>query len=291
MKIPCAVIRDLLPLYAEDLTSEESKQVVDEHLADCPDCRARLEALRQPAAPEPDAAETLRGVKKSLRRRRLLTALLAALLVFLPLFSLLARSTDKIAVPWEADLVRVESADGGLRLSFDGRISALEAELCTDPDNGETTLLLQGWSDRWSGRPDAAHERGSYAISTLPDRVIYGYGFRDMGQKFLYGKPMNGGTVILPRLTLGYYVLIALATAAIFGLLWLIFRKKKAADLLRALFFAALSYPVGHLLVKGGETFSFFLARDLAFILIAAAAVWGLLMLGWTILRRRAHEK
>ena len=291
MKIPCAVIRDLLPLYAEDLTSEESKQVVDEHLADCPDCRARLEALRQPAAPEPDAAETLRGVKKSLRRRRLLTALLAALLVFLPLFSLLARSTDKIAVPWEADLVRVESADGGLRLSFDGRISALEAELCTDPDNGETTLLLQGWSDRWSGRPDAAHERGSYAISTLPDRVIYGYGFRDMGQKFLYGKPMNGGTVILPRLTLGYYVLIALATAAIFGLLWLIFRKKKAADLLRALFFAALSYPVGHLLVKGRQTFSFFLVRDLAFILIAAAAVWGLLMLGTHILRQKRAER
>ena len=111
MKVPCAVIRDLLPLYAEDLASEESRQMVDEHLTDCPDCRARLEKLKQPAAPEPDAAEPLRGVKRSLRRRRLQTALLAARLVFLPLFSLLARSTDKIAVPWEADLVRVQRGE------------------------------------------------------------------------------------------------------------------------------------------------------------------------------------
>ena len=36
MKIPCGVIRDLLPLYVEDLASEETKQLLDEHLADCP---------------------------------------------------------------------------------------------------------------------------------------------------------------------------------------------------------------------------------------------------------------
>ena len=122
----------------------------------------------------------------------------------------------------------------------------------------------------------------------VPDRVIYGFGEK---QQLLYGEPMNGGVQILPRFALAYYLILAAGLAVVLGLLWLAFRKKKAADLLRALFFAALSYPVGHLLVKGGETFSFFLARDLAFILIAAAAVWGLLMLGWTILRRRAHEK
>ena len=68
MKIPCAVIRDLLPLYAEDLASEESKQVVDEHLADCPDCRARLETLRQPAVPE-HHTRTSRWLSISLRIR------------------------------------------------------------------------------------------------------------------------------------------------------------------------------------------------------------------------------
>lgn len=289
MKISCGVIQDLLPLYAEDLASEESKELVEEHLADCPDCQEKLKALQTPAAPEPDASAALRGVKKSLRRRRLQTALLAALLVFLPLFALLARSTDKYAMPYETDLVRVESAeDGALTLSFDGRVSGVESELCTDPDSGETTLLLQGWSSRWNDRTESVRERGSYTVNTVPDRVLYGFG---ENQKLLYGVPMNGGVQILPRLVLGYYLLLSLAAAAVLGLLWLIFRKKKAAGVLRALFFAALSYPIGHLLIKGTQTLSFFLPRDLAFILIAAAAVWGLLMLGCTILRRIKQEE
>ena len=32
MKLSCNVIRDLLPLYAENLNSEESNALVDEHL-------------------------------------------------------------------------------------------------------------------------------------------------------------------------------------------------------------------------------------------------------------------
>ncbi len=291
MKIPCGVIRDLLPLYVEDLASEETKQLLDEHLADCPDCREKLEELKQPATPEPDASEALRGVKKAIRRRRWQTALLAALLVFLPLFSLLARSIDKYALPWEKDLVRVESAeDGVLTLSYDGRVSAMESELCTDPDTGKTTLLLQGWSSRWNDRQTLTPERGILTFSDIPDCVFYGYGFRSP-QKLLFGRSMNGGAIILPRLALGFYLLLSLAAAAVLGLLWLILRKKKAAPVLRALFFAALSYPIGHLLVKGTQTLSFFLPRDLAFILVAAAAIWGLMTLLWTILWRKWREK
>ena len=32
MKIACEIIRDLLPLYAEDMVSEKSKEAVEEHL-------------------------------------------------------------------------------------------------------------------------------------------------------------------------------------------------------------------------------------------------------------------
>lgn len=40
MKIPCNVIRDLLPLYHDDVCSEESKDMVEEHLSECNDCRS-----------------------------------------------------------------------------------------------------------------------------------------------------------------------------------------------------------------------------------------------------------
>lgn len=46
MKMDCDVVRDLLPLYADDACSEKSRALVEEHLLDCPECRALLIRLR-----------------------------------------------------------------------------------------------------------------------------------------------------------------------------------------------------------------------------------------------------
>ena len=35
MNVNCNIIRDLLPLYAEGMASEESKALVDDHLRGC----------------------------------------------------------------------------------------------------------------------------------------------------------------------------------------------------------------------------------------------------------------
>ena len=42
----CEVIRDLLPLYADDVCSERSRELIEEHLRECPECSAELEKLR-----------------------------------------------------------------------------------------------------------------------------------------------------------------------------------------------------------------------------------------------------
>ena len=42
MKMDCDVIRDLLPLYADDACSEKSRHIVNEHLLDCAACRDML---------------------------------------------------------------------------------------------------------------------------------------------------------------------------------------------------------------------------------------------------------
>lgn len=45
MKLSCEVIRDLLPLYHDGVCSNESKIIVEEHLAGCEGCKAELEAM------------------------------------------------------------------------------------------------------------------------------------------------------------------------------------------------------------------------------------------------------
>lgn len=44
-ELNCAVVRDLLPLYVEDLVSPETKEQVECHLEGCPECRERRERM------------------------------------------------------------------------------------------------------------------------------------------------------------------------------------------------------------------------------------------------------
>ena len=47
MKTECSVVRDLLPLYVEDMVSVETRQFVDDHLKICSECRAEFANLQE----------------------------------------------------------------------------------------------------------------------------------------------------------------------------------------------------------------------------------------------------
>lgn len=47
MKTDCDVIRDLLPLYADDACSKKSRELVEEHLQECPSCSDLLHKLQE----------------------------------------------------------------------------------------------------------------------------------------------------------------------------------------------------------------------------------------------------
>ena len=40
-KISCNVIQDIMPLYVDEIVSEDTKKLVEEHLKECEDCRKR----------------------------------------------------------------------------------------------------------------------------------------------------------------------------------------------------------------------------------------------------------
>ena len=43
MKNECYVVRDLLPLYLDDLVSDSTREFVEAHLAECDECRKEFE--------------------------------------------------------------------------------------------------------------------------------------------------------------------------------------------------------------------------------------------------------
>ena len=46
MKNECYIVRDILPLYVEDMVSEETAKFVKEHLAECKNCREDYEGMK-----------------------------------------------------------------------------------------------------------------------------------------------------------------------------------------------------------------------------------------------------
>ena len=41
----CEIIRDLIPLYLDKVCSEDSRKLVEEHLAECSECRKYMKEL------------------------------------------------------------------------------------------------------------------------------------------------------------------------------------------------------------------------------------------------------
>ena len=46
MKTECSVVRDLLPLYVEDMVSPETVQYIETHLTECNECKMELDGLK-----------------------------------------------------------------------------------------------------------------------------------------------------------------------------------------------------------------------------------------------------
>ncbi len=87
MKLSCEIIKDLLPLYHDGVCSDESKTVVEEHLAGCEDCKAELQSmngaltvdntehnLKEAEAVKKLSKEWKKGMLKSLLKGILITA-------------------------------------------------------------------------------------------------------------------------------------------------------------------------------------------------------------------------
>ena len=74
----CDVIRDLLPLYADDACSQASRGLVEEHLRDCPDCREQLRLLRETEIEESLADERDSVIQNGIRAFRRRSALVGS---------------------------------------------------------------------------------------------------------------------------------------------------------------------------------------------------------------------
>lgn len=121
MKNECNVAKDLMPLVIDGVASEESKQYVDEHVAECTECaiaygEMRVELPRANA--EKECAEMEKAAKKVWRKRffRGVAGGLAAVMIFLSLWWCLPKLTSYMKDMQFRDKYICENGD----ISLDG---------------------------------------------------------------------------------------------------------------------------------------------------------------------------
>ena len=312
MKLPCAVVRDLLPLYAEKMTEPETRALMEEHLQECPECRKKYKEMDAPAEVAVNMTAPLHTLKKEIRRRRRQASLIAGLMVFVLIIACFYRADSLEPLPWQDGLVEVTGVKAvasdeeawqidhivkegaslpdldkeALVLRTDGRITGIKTESVVEED-GTVTAVIQGFARSPSPGQEVSYQEGNMLICPVPDRLIYGY---ENPQKLLWGEAADGGMEVLPRLVLGYYVLIAAGLAVVLGILWRVFRKRQWSRILRQMFFVPVSYGMAHLLLMGTRTTSFFLLRDLCYILLTGGALYVLLSLLWQVRLQYVRE-
>lgn len=85
MKIQCNVIKDLLPLYAEKLTSKESNSLILDHISNCQDCKNEYEKIIK-KIDLPNDLNDFKNLKKAKRKdKQNLIIGIAVIVLFLSL--------------------------------------------------------------------------------------------------------------------------------------------------------------------------------------------------------------
>ena len=172
-ELPCAVVEDLLPAYMEGLTSEETRQAVEAHLASCPACAAKRAAMGAEEGPSPEEAEeTAREVDylKAVRRRsrrRVAAAILCTVLVLLLGFAakifVIGEPLDPDGVAVSADVLQVQISSYGSGNAFhswtaenqDGVVVITARSVLVSPlfrdGTGTVEVPLEGVTEIWLG--------------------------------------------------------------------------------------------------------------------------------------------
>ena len=137
----CGIVKDLLPLVAENMASEESAAFVKEHLELCADCRAAFDAMKTPVEAEP--AAPLKTVKKAVKKRGWLIAGTIACLVAAIAASFLARILKPIVIHEKEEAFFSVGHEGPIRVEIRGDdIYLMNVEF--DPETGEAVLITDG---------------------------------------------------------------------------------------------------------------------------------------------------
>lgn len=296
MKNECSIIRDLLPLYTENMVSEDTRIFIREHLEKCPQCRSLCEAEQVPPRDPAPSQVPMARLRNRLKWRRLQTILLTALAVAVLLVSGFAVLDAPEYFSYEPELAFVaENEDGTVTVRLAAGVTDYRCSSVSDPeDPGQTDYTLEAWSSQW----DRLFSRRAIQTLTLPldgEKLGHIYYSSNNGQAdtLIYGADStNSGRISLPRLSLHFYGMLAAGVFCLLAILRAVFRKNpKAAALIDRVALYPVSYLFAHLIVVGWKVSSYSMLRDLGLMMIVSIGLYLVFLLLYNRIRLHLEMK
>lgn len=291
MKNECSIVQDILPLYVEEMVSDDTVSFVREHLKDCPRCRAELEKLQKPVEVQlkPDInAAPLKRLKKALLMKKLQTILCTVAILLALMLAVISLLTAPEYFEYTPDLVTVtETGVGEVTISFNSKVTNYKLQHIEDPDECNTVYQLEAWTSPWDRM---FKKNGAWAVTVSPENdkplLIYFTQIADGSSVNLYGEAAsdNSGWVALPWLTLGYWLLGNIMLFIIVAVIWFCVRKKeRIRRRAEYLMLIPVAYGLGHLCVLGFRTVSYSEWRDFQLILAIGILLYCAMLLALNI--------
>lgn len=276
MKNKCNLIRDILPLYVEDMVSTDTREFVSEHLEHCEACRAELEHMQKPADIIPYAdIVPLKRIKKELFIKRLQTVFFTAILACAIVTVLFGILTSPKFFPYSDDLFHVNSGtDGSITIAFDNKVTGYS---CMKEFNDETEAeiyQINAWTTTWDIYSSNRGKQNMVIPSDRETNIQIFYAQNDGSEDVLiYGTNDTAcqDTVTLPRQIFLPYFMLAFLVLVILAALRLLLKNRQAIIVWmdRAILFP-ISYMAAHLCTKGINFISYSSQRDFCVIILAA---------------------
>ncbi|MBP7343543.1 MAG: zf-HC2 domain-containing protein [Clostridia bacterium] len=297
MKVTCNVIKDLLPLYLENMLSGDSRIIVEEHIEQCQKCKDHLNEMRNTnGMPVDRDTSPLIKIRSTLLKKKIQIAIFSVLLsmiLFVVAFSFL--TAPEYIQYSEGSVIINEIGNGSVLVKFDDSVYGYDISKYLTGDNTGFVYDITTWNSIWN-RNMKKSNIGNTVLNPNGENVVAVYYYNADGSEdiLLYGKDMHpsGGIITLPRLVLAYYALIALIFAAVCGLFMLtMYRNKKVFDITMKVFFLPVSYILGHLSIKGFVTTSYNAVRDFYAILLVMIPLYIAILIAINLIKQYKYKK
>ena len=299
MSDKCNLIKDILPLYVEDMVSTDTREFVDEHLEHCAECRVEFERMQKATKFIPDADPDtdivpLKRVKRDLFIKRLQTICFTAILACAIVTIIFGILTSPKFFPYSDNLLNViDVPDGSVIITFDSEVTGYNCNEVFDNETETAIYRINAWTTTWDLY---SSNRGKQNVVIPFDReteIQIFYAQNDGSEDVLiYGANQNTeeNGVTLPRLILMPYFLLAFLALVVLVILRVLLRNKQAIVVWvdRAIPFP-ISYMAAQLCTKGFNFTTYSSQRDFCIIILVAMLLYFTMLTGKSLYKAKLN--